>query len=142
MEEQESENQLNLAKAMLEHALNDAPTEFRLLSSADEFFGAKSVAKACRKLAKRLYKTVRRTTRDYAEGIRFGDEESIVEILSIKQVKDCADFYFREYETLKDMISEFRCYVRYGHRIRMLLLGEERPEEDMTDWRELPISFF
>lgn len=142
MIENQDENALELTKALMERAANGEATEFRLLVSAEDAHNAKTVMKACRSLAKRLYRAADAAIKNYSSEIDVSGCEDIRLLISAKQVKDCADFYFNEAETLKDMLSEFRCYVRYGHRLRMYLFGCERPEEDMTDWRTLPLSFF
>ena len=40
-----------------------------------------------------------------------------------------------------DMISEYNCYLRYGHSAKSILLGYFRPDEELMDWRKLPIGW-
>ena len=140
IDNQQEESALELTQALIERATRGERTEFRLLVSAEDARNAKAVMKACKSFSRKLGEAAMAAMLKYAGGIDMSGCENVRLLISAKQVRDCAEFYREECETLKDMLREFRCYVSYGHRISMLLLGFERPEEDMTDWRELPIS--
>ena len=62
-------------------------------------------------------------------------------MLSLKQFYTCKDYYQKEREIAEDMLDEYRSYIWGGH-IWDTLVGNTRKEEDMVDYRTLPIKWF
>ena len=62
-------------------------------------------------------------------------------ILSIKQFNQCKNYYQKEREIAEDMLAEYRSYIWGGH-IWDTLVGNIRKEEDLVDYRTLPIKWF
>ena len=62
-------------------------------------------------------------------------------MLSLKQFYTCKDYYQKEREIAEDMLDEYRSYIWGGH-IWDTLVGNTRKEEDMVDYRTLPVKWF
>ena len=94
----------------------------------------KRVSKAFKILYKKLMKT-------YAKDILTG-EQKLEMLMSMKQFEICYDYYKKEYELAKDMLSEYRAYLSSGHIFDQLVLNSVRPDDDCVDYRELPWTIF
>ena len=94
----------------------------------------KRVFKAFKTLYKKLMKT-------YAKDI-LTDEQQLEMLISMMQFKICYDYYKKEYELAKDMLSEYRAYLSSGHIFDQLVLNSVRSDDDCVDYRELPWTIF
>ena len=94
----------------------------------------KRVFKAFKTLYKKLMKT-------YAKDI-MADEQKLEMLMSMKQFEICYDYYKKEYELAKDMLSEYRAYLTSGHIFDQLVLNSVRPDDECVDYRELPWTIF
>ena len=89
----------------------------------------------------KLFKTVEETAyKTYIEQIKMNIQDVGV-VLALKQFRQCRDYYKKEKQIAKDMLSEYRAYVFGGH-IWDTLVGNIRKEKDLVDFRTLPISLF
>lgn len=94
----------------------------------------KRVFKAFKTLYKKLMKT-------YAKDI-MADEQKLEMLMSMKQFEICYNYYKKECEIAKDMLSEYRAYLSSGHIFDQLVLNSVRPDDDCVDYRELPWTIF
>ena len=94
----------------------------------------KRVFKAFKTLYKKLMKT-------YAKDI-MADEQKLEMLMSMKQFEICYDYYKKEYELAKDMLSEYRAYLSSGHIFDQLVLNSVRSDDECVDYRELPWTIF
>ena len=94
----------------------------------------KKVSKVFKTLYKKLMKT-------YAKDI-MTDEQKLEMLMSMKQFKICYDYYKKEYELAKDMLSEYRAYLTSGHIFDQLVCNAIRSEDDCVDYRKLPWKIF
>ena len=94
----------------------------------------KRVSKAFKTLYKKLMKT-------YAKDI-MADEQKLEMLMSMKQFEICYDYYKKEYELAKDMLSEYRAYLSSGHIFDQLVLNNIRSDDECVDYRELPWTIF
>ena len=94
----------------------------------------KRVFKAFKTLYKKLMKT-------YAKDILTG-EQKLEMLMSMKQFEICYDYYKKECEIAKDMLSEYRAYLARGHIFDQLVLNNVRPDDDCVDYRKLPFIIF
>ena len=62
-------------------------------------------------------------------------------MLSLKQFYTCKEYYQKEREIAEDMLDEYRSYIFGGH-VWDTLVGNTRKEEDMVDYRTLPVKWF
>ena len=90
----------------------------------------KRVFKAFKTLYKKLMKT-------YAKDIMV-DEQKLEMLMSMKQFEICYNYYKKECEIAKDMLSEYRAYLSSGHIFDQLVLNSVRPDDECVDYRELP----
>ena len=90
------------------------------------------------KAFKTLYKKLMNI---YAKDIMV-DEQKLEMLMSMKQFEICYDYYKKEYELAKDMLSEYRAYLFRGHIFDQLVLNSVRPDDDCVDYRELPWTIF
>lgn len=127
-------------KLLVERALRDEHTKFEFIRSFDELLASYKCKRAIKTVAKGFAKTGRNILKTYLNGIK-NDEENLDLLFSYRQIKTCQDFYEKDAAIVADMISEYNCYLRYGHLIKSILLNQYRPEKDLTDWRKLPIGW-
>ena len=98
----------------------------------------KSSVKRVFKAFKTLYKKLMKT---YAKDILTG-EQKLEMLMSMKQFEICYDYYKKECEIAKDMLSEYRAYLSRGHIFDQLVLNNVRPDDDCVDYRKLPFIIF
>ena len=94
----------------------------------------KRVSKTFKTLYKKLMKT-------YAKDILTG-EQKLEMLMSMKQFEICYEYYKKEYELAKDMLSEYRAYLSSGHIFDQLVLNSVRSDDECVDYRELPWTIF
>ena len=94
----------------------------------------KRVFKAFKTLYKKLMKT-------YAKDI-MADEQKLEMLMSLKQFEICYNYYKKEYELAKDMLSEYRAYLSSGHIFDQLVLNGVRPDDECVDYRKSPLIIF
>ena len=94
---------------------------------------------------KRVYKTFKtlykKLMKTYAKDILTG-EQKLEMLMSMKQFEICYDYYKKEYELAKDMLSEYRAYLSSGHIFDQLVLNDIRSDDECVDYRELPWTIF
>ena len=96
--------------------------------------GVKRVYKTFKTLYKKLMKT-------YAKDI-MADEQKLEMLMSMKQFEICYDYYKKEYELAKDMLSEYRAYLTSGHIFDQLIMNGVRSDDDCVDYRKLSWKIF
>ena len=94
---------------------------------------------------KRVYKTFKtlykKLMKTYVKDILTG-EQKLEMLMSMKQFEICYEYYKKEYELAKDMLSEYRAYLSSGHIFDQLVLNDIRSDDDCVDYRELPWTIF
>ena len=94
----------------------------------------KKVSKTFKILYKKLMKT-------YTKDI-LADEQQLEMLMSMMQFKICYDYYKKEYELAKDMLSEYHAYLSSGHIFDQLVFNSVRPDDECVDYRKLPWTIF
>lgn len=94
----------------------------------------KRVSKAFKTLYKKLMKT-------YAKDI-MTDEQKLEMLMSMKQFEICYDYYKKEYELAKDMLSEYHAYLTSGHIFDQLIMNGVRSDDECVDYRKLSWIIF
>lgn len=94
----------------------------------------KRVSKTFKILYKKLMKT-------YAKDILVG-EQKLEMLMSMKQFEICYNYYKKDYELAKDMLSEYRAYLSSGHIFDQLVLNDVRSDDECVDYRKLPWKIF
>ena len=94
---------------------------------------------------KRVYKTFKtlykKLMKTYAKDILAG-EQKLEMLMSMKQFEICYNYYKKECEIAKDMLSEYRAYLSSGHIFDQLVLNGVRPDDECVDYRKLPWTIF
>ena len=98
----------------------------------------KSSVKRVYKAFKTLYKKLMKT---YAKDI-MTDEQKLEMLMSMKQFKVCYNYFKKECEIAKDMLSEYRAYLSSGHIFDQLVLNDIRSDDECVDYREVPWTIF
>jgi hypothetical protein len=118
---------------ILEYAEAGQHIEFRFLESWHEY----NTMKQKRKLAKRLVNNLRYTHRllfkKYCQEISEHTTQ-ITKLLVCNTIKNAAEFYLKEFDTITEMIEEYECYLLSGNFLDFIFYGE-RPEHKMKDYR-------
>ena len=128
-------------EAVMKKALSGKHSDFEFIRTYEDCKTArlyKTSVKRLSKVFKTLYKKLMKT---YAKDI-MADEQKLEMIMSIKQFKICYDYYKKEYELAKDMLSEYRAYLTSGHIFDQLIMNGVRSDDDCVDYRKLPWKIF
>ena len=128
------------AKLLVDRALKDEHTKFEFIRSFDELLASYKCRRAINAVAKGFAKTGKNIFKKYLNDLE-KDEENLELLFSYRQIKTCQIFYEKDADILSDMISEYNCYLRWGHLTKSILLNQYRPEKDLVDWRKLPIGW-
>ena len=136
-----SEDPKKVFEELVKKALKGKQSDFEFIRTYEMCKVAKYYkinVKRVSKTFKILYKKLMKT---YAKDI-LTDEQQLEMLMSMKHFKICCDYYKKEYELAKDMLSEYRAYLSSGHIFDQLVLNDIRSEDDCVDYRELPWTIF
>ena len=125
---------------LMQRALEGKQSDFMFIKCWEERTLAKDyivVAETVVELFKRLESNA---TKIYVNQIMAGEQE-LETVISLKQLYICKKFYEQEIAIAEDMLAEYRSYIWGGH-VWDTLVGNIRKEEDMVDYRTLPIKWF
>ena len=128
-------------EAVMKKALSGKHSDFEFIRTYEMCKVAryyKISVKKVSKVFKTLYKKLMKT---YAKDIMAG-EQKLEMIMSIKQFKICYDYYKKEYELAKDMLSEYYVYLTSGHIFDQLVMNGVRSDNDCVDYRKLLWKIF
>ena len=136
-----SEDPKKVFEELVKKALKGKQSDFEFIRTYEMCKVAryyKISVKRVSKTFKTLYKKLMKT---YAKDILTG-EQKLEMLMSMKQFEICYDYYKKEYELAKDMLSEYRAYLTSGHIFDQLVLNSVRPDDECVDYRELPWTIF
>ena len=136
-----SEDPKEIFGELVKKALKGKQSDFEFIRTYEMCKTArlyKSSVKRVFKAFKTLYKKLMKT---YAKDI-MADEQKLEMLMSMKQFKICYNYYKKEYELAKDMLSEYRAYLSSGHIFDQLVLNGVRPDDECVDYRKLPWTIF
>ena len=138
-----SEDPKKVFEELVKKALSGKHSDFEFIrtyemSKVARYYkiSTKRVSKTFKILYKKLMKT-------YAKDILTG-EQKLEMLMSMKQFEICYNYYKKEYELAKDMLSEYRAYLTSGHMFDQLVMNGVRPNDECVDYRdrELPWTIF
>lgn len=112
--------------------------EWEFVRSKYEYSGLKAVIKALKSFCKRLKVAAKEADKACADEALEDARKPDTAVVA-KKIREVLGFYLKELETAKDMAKEYRCYFR-SNRLSQLL-GDERPESHLVDYRTLPFSW-
>ena len=124
-----SEDPKEIFGELVKKALKGKQSDFEFIRTYEACKTArlyKSSVKRVYKAFKTLYKKLMKT---YAKDI-MTDEQKLEMLMSMKQFKVCYDYYKKEYELAKDMLSEYHAYLSRVHIFDKLVLSSDRPDDE------------
>ena len=136
-----SEDPKEIFSELVKKALKGKQSDFEFIRTYETCKVAryyKISVKRVSKVFKTLYKKLMKT---YAKDI-MTDEQKLEMLMSMKQFEICYDYYKKEYELAKGMLSEYRAYLTSGHIFDQLVMNGVRSEDDCVDYRKLPWKLF
>ena len=128
-------------EAVMKKALSGKHSDFEFIRTYEDCKTArlyKSSVKRLSKVFKNLYKELMKS---YTKNI-MADEQKLEMLMSMKQFKICHDYFEKECEIAKDMLSEYRAYLASGHIFDQLIMNSVRSDDDCVDYRKLPWKIF
>ena len=128
-------------EAVMKKALSGKHSDFEFIRTYEMCKVAryyKISVKRLSKVFKNLYKELMKT---YAKDI-MTDEQKLEMLMSMKQFKICHDYFKKEREIAKDMLSEYHAYLTSGHIFDQLIMNGVRSDDDCVDYRKLPWIIF
>ena len=136
-----SEDPKKVFEELVKKALKGKQSDFEFIRTYEMC----KVARYYKISVKRVYKTFKtlykKLMKTYAKDILTG-EQKLEMLMSMKQFEICYDYYKKEYELAKDMLSEYRAYLSSGHIFDQLVLNSVRSDDECVDYRELPWTIF
>lgn len=114
---------IKLGNILVQRALDNDHAKFVLIVGMDHYKAVKAYRSAMRKIIKG-FKQMKKT-----QG-------------KLQPWDTCITFYKDEIKTINDMIKEFKTYLWGNRHTIQTLLGRIRTEDEMVDYRTLPISLF
>lgn len=136
-----SEDPKEIFSELVKKALKGKQSDFEFIRTYEMCKVArcyKISVKRVSKTFKTLYKKLMKT---YAKDI-LTDEQKLEMLMSMKQFEICRDYYKKEYEIAKDMLSEYRAYLTSGHIFDQLVCNAIRSDDDCVDYRKLSWKIF
>ena len=136
-----SEDPKKVFEELVKKALKGKQSDFEFIRTYEMCKVAryyKISVKKVSKVFKTLYKKLMKT---YVKDI-LTDEQKLEMLMSMKQFKICYDYYKKEYELAKDMLSEYHAYLSSGHIFDQLVCNAIRSDDDCVDYRKLPWTIF
>ena len=136
-----SEDPKEIFSELVKKALKGKQSDFEFIRTYETCKVAryyKISVKKVSKVFKTLYKKLMKT---YAKDI-MTDEQKLEMLMSMKQFKICHDYFEKEREIAKDMLSEYRAYLTSGHIFDQLVMNGVRSDDDCVDYRKLPWKIF
>ena len=136
-----SEDPKEIFGELVKKALGGKQSDFEFIRTYEACKTArlyKSSVKRVFKAFKTLYKKLMKT---YAKDI-MTDEQKLEMLMSMKQFEICYNYFKKECEIAKDMLSEYHAYLSSGHIFDQLVLNNVRPDDECVDYRKLPLIIF
>ena len=128
-------------EAVMKKALSGKHSDFEFIRTYEACKTARLYKISVKRLSKvfnNLYKELMKT---YAKDI-MTDEQKLEMLMSMKQFKICHDYFEKEREIAKDMLSEYYAYLTSGHIFDQLIMNGIRSDDDCVDYRKLPWKIF
>ena len=128
-------------EAVVKKALSGKHSDFEFIRTYKACETARLYKTSVKRLSKVFKNLYKKSMKTYAKDI-LTDEHKLEMLMSMKQFEICYDYYKKEYELAKDMLSEYRAYLTSGHIFDQLVLNNIRSEDDCVDYRKLPWKIF
>lgn len=130
-----NDNSLELAEQLIKRAKEGDHSNFEFIRSLEEYFAAKTIKKALKKVVKSFDTPKTNLYNAHIKSVKEGEDDLNV-ILAFSELVQVVKFYEDEIGIISDMIDEYVTYVHSGH-ILDTLIGNYRKEEDLVDFRKV-----
>lgn len=131
-----------LIDELIAKAMTNKHSKFTLLRSTAEYKVAKIFCKATKKIVHAFKEMAKANELAVKNPVKYQVAAERLPALQtgISLFKSCAKFYQDEIDLVKQEMREFRIYMDhcpgFGKMLGILLLGNERPVEDLLDYRK------
>ena len=131
---EDESSSIDLTKKLIEVAESGKHRDFEFITNIDSLATAKVLRDALEKLVTAFKKTAKMSYNLYLSRLKAG-YDNVEFLLQYKTFSYCADYYKEEYKLVVNMIQEYHAYLLYGWHLIDHLLGREREEKDLYDYR-------
>ena len=128
-------------EAVMKKALSGKHSDFEFIRTYEDCKTARRYKISVKRLSKVFKNLYKKLMKSYAKDI-MTDEQKLEMLMSMKQFKICHDYFEKECEIAKDMLSEYHAYLTSGHIFDQLVMNSVRSEDDCVDYRKLSWKIF
>ena len=128
-------------EAIMKKALSGKHSDFEFIRTYEACETARLYKTSVKRLSKVFKNLYKKLMKSYAKDI-MTDEQKLEMLMSMKQFKICHDYFEKEREIAKDMLSEYHAYLTSGHIFDQLMMNGVRSDDDCVDYRKLPWKIF
>ena len=139
-EQRDPRAEQELFTELVNKALKGEHTKFNLLRCWSDRTQLKQYILGLKDVVKMFRNSVKKSAEVYVDQIA-KDEQDLGLILALKQFTQCKDYYEQELFLAEDILKEYWYYIFGGH-VLDTLIGSIRRDEDMVDYRTLPVKWF
>ena len=136
-----SEDPKKVFEELVKKALEGKHSDFEFIRTYEACKTARLYKASVKRLSKVFKNLCKKLMKTYAKDI-MTDEQKLEMLMSMKQFEICYDYYKKEYELAKDMLSEYHAYLTSGHIFDQLVMNGVRSDDDCVDYRKLPWKLF
>ena len=128
-------------EAVVKKALSGKHSDFEFIRTYEACETARLYKISVKRLSKVFKNLYKESMKTYAKDI-LTDEQKLETLMSMKQFKICHDYFEKEREIAKDMLSEYYAYLTSGHIFDQLIMNGVRSDDDCVDYRKVPWKIF
>ena len=128
-------------EAVMKKALSGKHSDFEFIRTYEACETARLYKTSVKRLSKVFKNLYKKLMKSYTKDI-MTDEQKLEMLMSMKQFKICHDYFEKEREIAKDMLSEYYAYLTSGHIFDQLIMNGIRSDDDCVDYRKLPWKIF
>ena len=128
-------------EAIMKKALSGKHSDFEFIRTYEACETARLYKTSVKRLSKVFKNLYKKLMKSYAKDI-MTDEQKLEMLMSMKQFKICHDYFEKEREIAKDMLSEYHAYLTSGHIFDQLVMNGVRSDDDCVDYRKVPWKIF
>ena len=136
-----SEDPKEIFGELVKAALKGKHSDFEFIRTYEACKTARLYKISVKRLSKVFKNLYKELMKSYTKNI-MADEQKLEMLMSMKQFKICHDYFEKECEIAKDMLSEYHVYLTSGHIFDQLVMNSVRSEDDCVDYRKLPWKIF
>lgn len=130
------DQEMELFEQLVAAALEGEPSKFEFIRNLEGYHYIQAAKRGIKKTVKLFKGMFESLAAQHYEAI-MKDEAPVEQVILVKQMYLCYEFYKNELQITKDMLQEYRSYIiKSGHFISVFF-GYQRPDQDLVDYREL-----